>query len=427
MGCFSSRFDQRAKAYQNDFNTVGLAFIGGDKDHPYDLFPADRVSWGCDITKEVADSCPVEGLAATNETLTTDAYKKCFAALTAEHERLTKKYGSPSDGKVQIIANRYKSTEATQQVADTLAFLKEKSGISTEEAKADDMAMGGDDKPAEMMAEAMGEDMEGGDEMMEGEMAMGDGMMMDAMAMEAEKVNPHAACNDEGEFEGWANAPAALLRCMVKYPYVGDLVKQEALGWELNHAGAKAGVYTGLCGLLGAGVAKKQEGEAEFFLSGCISKDDAAAMKDITTGDVPLKMVHFPFLTCGWKTEDEARQALIWDNQDVKNLKDYTQVIFKVTGAKSMAFLGARQVASKINGTIDASAEPDKDGVTTYAVTAKAMDEKTVEQWKADVVAAAAAAKAAKDAKPEEMMMGDAMAEDKKEGEEMAEPMAMEE
>jgi hypothetical protein len=81
MGCFSSRFDQRAKAYQSDFNTVGLAFIGGDKDFPYDKFPADRVSCAGDMTKDIADCCPIADFACTNETLTTEAYKKCFNAL----------------------------------------------------------------------------------------------------------------------------------------------------------------------------------------------------------------------------------------------------------------------------------------------------------------------------------------------------------
>jgi len=88
MGCFSSRFDKRASAYSSDFNTCNLAFIGGDKDKPFDLFPRDRISWGCDKTKEISDSCPVEGEKAANEVLTVAAYKTTLAFLKAEQTRL---------------------------------------------------------------------------------------------------------------------------------------------------------------------------------------------------------------------------------------------------------------------------------------------------------------------------------------------------
>ena len=129
MGCFSSRFDKRVSAYTSDLNTVGLAFIGGDKDHAYDLFPIDRVGWANDQAKEITDSCPVDGMAAANEELTTAAYKVSLAALQAEHDKLAKKYGTASDAKVQIVNNRYKSNEAIKHLADAIAFLKENSGI----------------------------------------------------------------------------------------------------------------------------------------------------------------------------------------------------------------------------------------------------------------------------------------------------------
>lgn len=105
------------------------------------------------------------------------------------------------------------------------------------------------------------------------------------------------------------------------------------------------------------------------------------------------------------------------------NKGDYKKVIFEVTGAKSMAFLGCRQVAHKVNGTIDAAVNEAVDGVWNYKVTAVPIDHtKTIEAWKAEVKAAGEAAKAAAEKKPEEMgmmmegeMMGDMGMDDKKE------------
>jgi hypothetical protein len=405
MGCFSSRFDKRCSAYTSDLNTVGLAFIGGDKDHPYDLFPVDRVSWANDTTKEIADSCPVEGMAATNEELTTAAYKKCLAALQAEHDALSKKYGSCADPKKPLVRNRYPCDEAIKQLADAIAFLKDKSGIVIEEAKAEEPAMM---MEGEMM---MGEEekkdgeemMEGGDE---GEM-MGDAMMMegDMMAAAMEKINPHKYDGDDYDYSGWAKVPAAMLRCMIVCPIAGDIIKAEALQWEMNHEKAKADkcAFVGLCGMLGHSLSKEQAGDAEFFLSGRITPNDQAALDDICKGETPLKAIHFPFATMGWNSQEEALQALALE-RDIGIKGDYHEVVFKVTGAKSMKFVGCRQVAHKINGAINAAPADAVDGVTTYEVTAVPLETQTVEAWKAEVAARAAAA--ANPPKAEEMMMG---------------------
>lgn len=422
MGCFSSRFDKRVSAYTSDLNTVGLAFIGGDKDHAYDLFPIDRVGWANDQAKEITDSCPVDGMAAANEELTTAAYKVSLAALQAEHDKLAKKYGTASDAKVQIVNNRYKSNEAIANLADAIAFLKENSGIVTDEPAAAE-----DKKEGEMMdapeSKPEGEEMmEGGDEAAaEGDMMMAEGAADMGMAMMAALENPHKYEGDGADYKGWANVPSALLRCMIVCPMVGDIIKAEVLQWELNHNKAKVGSYTGLAGMIGHAVSTKQDGADEFYLAGHVTANDAAALTDITTGENPMKAIHFPFITVGWKSEEEARKALAWDGQDIKG--DYSKVLFKVTGAKSMNFVGCRQVAHKINGTVDA-AGVETDGVTVYNVTAAHMDTKTVQQWKDDVKAAAdAAAAAASAAKDAPKMEGDAPADDKKEGEEGAPAM----
>jgi hypothetical protein len=179
---------------------------------------------------------------------------------------------------------------------------------------------------------------------------------------------------------------------MIVCPMVGDIIKAEVLQWEMNHNKAKVGSYTGLAGMIGHAVSTKQDGADEFFLAGHVTANDAAALTDITTGENPMKAIHFPFITVGWKSEEDARKALAWDGQDIKG--DYKKVLFKVTGAKSMNFVGCRQVAHKINGTVDA-AGVETDGVTLYNVTAAHMDTKTVQQWKDDVKAAADAAAAA--------------------------------
>lgn len=411
MGCFSSRFDKRVSAYTSDLNTVGLAFIGGDKDHPYDLFPIDRVGWANDQAKEITDSCPVDGMAAANEELTKAAYKVSFAALQAEHDKLVKKYGTASDAKVQIVNNRYKSNEAIKNLADAIAFLKENSGIETDAPAAEDKKEGEEKKEEEAKPEGEGAEMEGGEEgeaeaKPEGEGAAAVMGMAEAAALE----NPHKYEGDAADYKGWANVPSALLRCMIVCPMVGDIIKAEVLQWELNYNKAKVGSYTGLAGMIGHAVSGKQDGTEDFYLAGHVTANDAAALTDITTGDAPMKAIHFPFITVGWKSEEEARKALAWDGQDIKG--DYSKVLFKVTGAKSMNFVGCRQVAHKINGTIGAAGN-EADGVTLYEVTAAHMETKTVKQWDDDVKAAAAAALAAKDVAPK--MEGDAAADDKKE------------
>jgi hypothetical protein len=247
--------------------------------------------------------------------------------------------------------------------------------------------------------------------------------MMDAMMMEGMEgmgmmeppANPHKYEDDSTDCKGFANVPSAFLKQMIVNPLVGDIIKSEVMNWELNHEKAKVGDFTGVAGLIGHAVSKKQEGDATFFLSGHLDANAFAALKDVTEGETPSKAIHFPFITVGWKSAEEAGQALALMTP---NKGDYKKVIFEVAGAKSMAFLGCRQVAHKVNGTIDA-AGTEADGVWTYKVTAAPMEEKSVQQWKDDVAAAAAAAKAAKDAKPEEMMGGDMMEGEKKEGEEM--------
>lgn len=340
-----------------------------------------------------------------------------MAGLVAEHAALEKKWGSAADAKEGLVGNRYKSGDAIKQLADAIAFLKEKSGIA-EESK-DAPAEGADEKKEEPAEDNKEAENEGGDEDNKEE---GADEKKNEMEGEAEKVNPHSNETGDDDCSGADKVPMAVLRCMVAHPIVGDIIKQEVISCEMNHEKFKAAAYAGIAGLIGPTCAAKQDGDAEFFLSGHVSKQDTEALNDITQGDSPLKAIHFPFLTYGWKTEEEAKQALVWDSQNMKG--DYDAVVFKVTGAKSFNFLGCRQVAHKINGEI-AKAGETKDGVTTYEVTASPMEAQTIKEWDEAIKAAAAAAKAATD-KPatEEKKEGEGeedKGEENKEGEEKAE------
>jgi hypothetical protein len=300
MGCFSSRFDKRASAYTSDFNTVGLAFIGGDKDKAYDMFPADRCAWACNKEKEIAEACPVEGLAGKEDAITKAAITKAYDALRKKHEELNKKYGSKSDAKEIFVENRYASDSAVKQLADCCAFL--------EKAYPEDCKNPAPPAPA---MEEKKEEMEG-EKKEEGEQAEGgeEGDMGGMMAMEP-PADPHKYGDDnDDQYNEVKNAPAGLLKQMIVNPLVGEMVKAEVMNWELKPDSAKVGDFTAIAGLIGTGVAGKQEGEAAFFLSGHLDENAFAALKDITEGDNATKAIHFPFLTYGWKTAEEAEQAL---------------------------------------------------------------------------------------------------------------------
>lgn len=398
MGCFSSRFDQRAKAYSSDYNTTMLAFIGGEAGKPYDAFPHDRCAWLIEKSKEIADSCPVE----INETQITEAYKKARVALENIHKDWVKKFGGDkADGKEGLIGGRYKGGDATKQLGEANAWLDEQTGIEAVPKSAD--------PPAEKEAEGEKKDdeakdppadEEGGEEEFSG--GEDEEKKEDAGEGMKEAESPHKYDDDATDYKGFANAHMALLRCMIKYPVVGEIVKQEVIQVEMNHEKAKVGEYTGIAGILGCHCLRTQADDCEFFLSGLVSKDDTEALKAIATGTEAMKHIHFPFLNFGWKTKDEALAALAVDNKDVKNLNSYDKVVFKVTGAKSMNAVSCRQVAHKIDGSINA-AGVEENGVTTYEVTAEPMDkEKTMKAWEDEVKAKAAAAASKGDAKPEE-------------------------
>lgn len=221
MGCASSRFDKRNK-WAGDLNTAALNFVGGES-HAFDGCPVDRVvlAYG---SGELADQFKVDGLKATDEESLKKIYEEAFRGLLAAEKALVDEHGT-SDSKKPVVGGKYSAEDARAQLAASIAFLKEKSGITVEDAAA---ATGGDAAPAEgdgMMAAMEGGDvaMDGGDgeAMMEG--MMGDAMEGMAAAMAVE--SPHKYDGDSYDYAGWQNVPAALLRCWITSEYFGDLVK----------------------------------------------------------------------------------------------------------------------------------------------------------------------------------------------------------
>jgi hypothetical protein len=121
------------------------------------------------------------------------------------------------------------------------------------------------------------------------------------------------------------------------------------------------------------------------------------------------KKIHFPFLTYGWATKDEALQALALESTQGK--QTYHKVVIEVSGAKALKFVDCRMVSHRLNGAIT-SAGDAVDGINHFTLAATVLPEKTHADWVKEVAAAAAAAKdnKAPEAAPAEMMGGDMMA-----------------
>ena len=416
MGCASSRFDKRNNN-AGDLNTVGLQFVGGES-HAFDGCPVDKIAWVYDKTKENSDKFAVGAdLAATSEEAIKAIYKTVWVNLNAKLKALKDKHGNVADGKTVWIDGKYSSKDAIAQLEAAVAFLKEKSGITVEEAT----PMGMEAKAGDMMmmeAPAGEMMMEGGDEMMAG-MMMG---MMEGMAL----PNPHKYEGDAYDYAGWAKVPAAFLRNMIVNPYWGDLVKAQVVGWEFNPekgpkdsgfdltfgaanlatglvgvGGGKNMEWAGAAGLVGAAVSAGSTDGQSFFLSGHLGNDDFESLKALSAeaGD---KKIHFPFLTYGWATKDEALQALALASTQGK--QTYHKIVIEVTGAKALKFVDCRFVAHRLNGAITAGAAAE--GINHYTLAATALPEKTHADWLKEV-AAAAASKAAPVVAPAEggMMM----------------------
>lgn len=91
MGCGGSRFDKRNKA-SNDYNTVGVQFIGGEA-NASDCCPVDK------IVLQAGDDglakYKVEGMKCTDEEFAKDVATKLHKLVKEHLAKLSDKHGSP--------------------------------------------------------------------------------------------------------------------------------------------------------------------------------------------------------------------------------------------------------------------------------------------------------------------------------------------
>lgn len=155
--------------------------------------------------------------------------------------------------------------------------------------------------------------------------------------------------------------------------------------------------YTPAAALIAAAVLKAQKEGQNFWLSGYVGKEDHLALEDIAGKS---KAIHFPFVSVGWKTKDEAVSALSHIEKPEK-IDNYVKVVFEVTAAHGLEFAGCRVVGDRVNGSIDAAAEK-QDDIHVFKVAATHLAVQTVAEWKAAKDAKPADAAAAATAAPAE-------------------------
>jgi hypothetical protein len=275
----------------------------------------------------------------------------------------------------------------------TIKHLSENSGIATDapvvEENKDEAVK---DAEPEMM-------MEGGDPMM-----MEAAPAMEGMEGSMSKPTPFAYDKDERKYDGWNNVAAALLRNMLVNPVFGDLMKSNAVSWEFNQEKTKNyPELTKACALVSAAASKAASGENNVFISGFVDADSFEALGDLVTDKLAI---HFPFVTAGWGTKDEALNAFDHTSINPKKKGDYKKVLFEVTGAASFTFAGCRQICHRLNGEITGGTA--EDDVHVYQIKANKLEAQTVAAWKlakeAVPVVVAAADPPKEDDKPEMMM-----------------------
>ena len=415
MGCFQSRFDRR-NLQTADFNAVTTAFLGGKGDELFDNFPFDRVLAALDTSAEPGDLIKVEDdLKLGNEEQVTTFYKETLKFLNDHHEVLKKQYGSVADGKEIWVNDKYLAKDYVAQFANAVQFITENSKIAADVPAAAAPAEGApaEGAPAEAApaegAPAEGDAMmEGGDEAAAEVVPAMEGM--EGMAGSMDVPNPFTYDKDSRNYEGWNNVAASLLRNMLVNPVFGDMIKANALSWEYNpEKGTKN--YTELtkaAALVSAAASKAATGENNVFISGYVDKDAFEALGDLVNDK---EAIHFPFVTAGWGSKEEALNAFAYTPINPKKAADYKKVLFEVTGAPSFSFAGCRQIVHRLNGSITGGKATDD--IHVFQVAAKKLEAQTVAEWKkAKEAPVAPAAAATADAPAGDAPAGDAPAGD---------------
>lgn len=194
-----------------------------------------------------------------------------------------------------------------------------------------------------------------------------------------DKPNPFTYDKDERNYEGWNQVAASLLRNMLVNPVFGDMMKANALSWEYNHEKSTKN-YPGLtkaAALVSAAASKAVSGENDLFISGFVDNDAFEALKDLVDAK---ESIHFPFVTAGWGSKDEAINAFSHTPMNKKKEGDYKKVLFEVSGAASFLFAGCRQIVHRLNGSIEGGDAVDD--IHVYKVKANKLEAQTVADWK---------------------------------------------
>jgi hypothetical protein len=378
--------DAKRKALADDWTGGEYAFAIGTL-ATYDEFcPLDKIAvkFCGGEAKELKDGLGEPGL-----TLAEDKGKelgeKIWTALKKLHEDFKKE--KDSDKKAY---GKYTAKDAFAQIDEAVGKWCAKSGLEHKlEGEAPATA------PAGMEGEmAMGEAMEGGMDMMEGDM-----MMMAAAAPKREAPDFDSMCDAEGPTE----IPKILLAMYVAYPVFGDAVKAQVLDHEFGGSGSDdlGVVATILCGFVDA----QEKAEAESWGCAWCTADELEELKNL---DKEKSALVFPGTVVAWDSKDTA-VGNAGEKPEGKN-----KVMFQFTNTKHFA----KDKAHIVHRAFAKVKEVKEEDGGTLVVLEDFADEafKTVAAWseKVKVLAAAAGAAgeavadAAKDAmmmEPEMMMM----------------------
>ena len=74
--------------------------------------------------------------------------------------------------------------------------------------------------------------------------------------------------------------------------------------------------------------------------------------------------IHFPWITIGWATKEEALAALAL-TPEPQDKEDYHKVVFEVSNAAAYKFCEVRLVCHRLNGQINKAGEV-KEEITYY-------------------------------------------------------------
>lgn len=356
MGCGGSRFDSR-RDFADDLYTIPLNFIGGEGAED-DGCPCDKVVFsfakGEKEPKEVFD---LEGFTAKSEETMKQVATDTYNAVKAQLDWLESEYKAPADNKVEYVGGKYPSEKAKEQLRNVLAALKEKTGFTFEESKADET------KAEETKEEGMMEEKKEEEAMMEG----GDDMMG---AAESDLY-----AGDSEDYSGWANLPKLLLQQATVNPYFGDLVKADTIHFEfiavkqggfgfpklpnplgLLKKGAAPGALAGAASLISVCVNYCENNEKEVFFAGWAGKDDMVSLKEIAN---EKGKIMFPGVLSGWDSQEKALKSL--DGFEGEGKQPVSKVVYKIK-TKVHSAVVCREFVTRLRATVQNLEE--KDGVT---------------------------------------------------------------